>query len=55
MKTSELINLEVELILNENLYKRKIITEDIYKKVNEKLIKLIENCKLKNNYINDSG
>lgn len=55
MKTSEIVNYEVELIINENLYKRKIITEEIYKKVNEKLIKLIENCKLKTNYINDSG
>lgn len=55
MKPSEMIKYEIELIINENLYKRNIITEDIYKKINDKLIKLIDNSKLKNNAINDSG
>lgn len=55
IKSSEQINYEIELILNENLYKKNIITEDIYKKVNEKLIKLIEMCKTKSKLINDSG
>ncbi len=51
----EQINYEIELILNENLYKRKIITEDIYKKVNERLIKLIEMSKSNNKLVNNSG
>ena len=55
IKSSEQLNYEVELILNENLYKKKIITEDVYKKVNEKLFKLIEICKTRNQPINDSG
>ena len=55
IKSSEQINYEIELILNENLYKKKVITEDIYKKVNEKLLKLIEMCKTRNKPINDSG
>lgn len=55
IKSSEQLNYEVELILNENLYKKKIITEDIYKKVNERLLKLIEMCKTRNKPINDSG
>ena len=48
IKSSEQLNYEVELILNENLYKKKIITEDVYKKVNERLLKLIEMCKTRN-------
>ena len=55
IKSSEQLNYEVELILNENLYKKKIITEDVYKKVNVKLLKLIEICKTRNKPINDSG
>lgn len=55
IKSSEQLNYEVELILNENLYKKKIITEDVYKKVNERLFKLIEMCKTRNKPINDSG
>ena len=55
IKSSEQLNYEVELILNKNLYKKKIITEDIYKKVNERLLKLIEMCKTRNKPINDSG
>ena len=51
IKSSEQLNYEVELILNENLYKKKIITEDLYKKANERLLKLIEMCKP----INDGG
>ena len=39
INSSEQLNYEVELILNENLYKKKIITEDVYKKVNERLLK----------------
>ena len=55
IKSSEQLNYEVELILNENLYKKKIITEDVYKKVNVRLLKLIEMCKTRNKPINDSG
>lgn len=55
IKSSEQLNYEVELILNENLYNNKVITEDIYKKVKEKLLKLIEVCKTKNRPIDDSG
>lgn len=47
-KSKEQINYEIELILNENLYKKKIITEDIYKKVNKKLLNLINVCKTEN-------
>ena len=55
INSSEQLNYEVELILNENLYKKKIITEDVYKKVNERLLKLIEIYKTKNKPINYSG
>lgn len=55
INSSEQINYEIELILNENLYKKNIITEDVYKKVNERLIKLIEICKAKNKTIDGSG
>ena len=55
INSNEQVGYEVELILNENLYKKKIITEDVYKKVNERLIKLIEICKTKNKPIDDSG
>ena len=55
INSSEQLNYEIELILNGNLYKKKEITEDVYKKVNEKLIKLIETCKIRNKTIIDSG
>ena len=42
-------------LLSSVIYKKKIITEDVYKKVNEKLLKLIEICKTRNKPINDSG
>lgn len=55
IKSSEQLNYEIELILNENLYKKKIITEDIYKEVNERLLKLIEMYKTRNKPIDASG
>lgn len=45
IQSREQMNYEIELILNENLYKKNLITEDVYKKVNEKLIQLIAVCK----------
>lgn len=54
-KSNEQINYEIEIILNENLYKKKIITEDIYKKTNERLLKLIEICRTKHEIINNSS
>ena len=50
--SNEQLHYEIELILNENLYQRNIITEDIYKKVNEQLLQLIEGCKMKNKILN---
>lgn len=44
-KSNEQLHYEIELVLNENLYKKNIITEDIYKKVREQLLKLIEGVK----------
>ena len=55
IESSEQLNYEIELILNENLYKNKIISEDVYKQVNERLLKLIEICKTKNKPIVDTG
>lgn len=54
-KSNEQINYEIEIILNENLFKKKIITEDIYKKTNERLLKLIEVCRTKHKTINNSS
>ena len=51
-KNTEQLSYEIELIINENLYKKNFITEDIYKKVNEKLLKLIEIVKIRNITIN---
>lgn len=47
INSNEQINYEVELIIHENLYKKQIITEDIYKQVQERLFKLIAICKTK--------
>lgn len=47
IKSKEEVNLEIEMLLNENLYTKKIITEDMYKKVNDKLLKMIENLNKK--------
>lgn len=43
IKNVEQVNLEIEILLNKNLFDKKIITEDMYKKVNEKLLKMLEN------------
>ncbi|MBE6140452.1 MAG: hypothetical protein J6K23_04845 [Bacilli bacterium] len=55
VKTKEEVNLEIEMLLNENLFTKKIITEDMYKKVNEKLLKMIENLNRKNVVIDNTG
>ena len=55
IKTKEEVNLEIEMLLNENLFTKKIITEDMYKKVNEKLLKMIENLNRKNVVIDNTG
>jgi len=55
VKTKEEVNLEIEMLLNENLFTKKIITEDLYKKVNEKLLKMIENLNRKNVVIDNTG
>lgn len=55
VKTKEEVNLEIEMLLNENLFTKKIITEDMYKKVNEKLLKMIENLNRKNIVIDNTG
>lgn len=38
----EQIGYEIEIIINQGLYDKQLITEDMYKKANEKLLKLIE-------------
>lgn len=55
IKSKEEVNLEIEMLLNENLFTKKIITEDMYKKVNEKLLKMIENLNRKNVVIDNTG
>ena len=55
VKTKEEVNLEIVMLLNENLFTKKIITEDMYKKVNEKLLKMIENLNRKNVVIDNTG
>lgn len=48
MIKEKIVNYEIELIINENLYNKEIITKDIYIKTKEKLLKLIELTKTKN-------
>lgn len=47
-KTKEEINIDIELIINQNLYEKKIITSEMYNKVNEKLLKIKNNIKYTN-------
>lgn len=47
-KTKEEINIDIELIINKNLYEKKIITTEMYNKVNEKLLRLKNNIKYVN-------
>lgn len=47
IKNKEEVNLEIEMLLNENLYTKKIITEDMYKKASEILLKMLENLNKK--------
>jgi len=39
-KTKEEIKIEIEMIINQNLYEKKIITSEMYNKVNERLLKM---------------
>lgn len=55
IKSKEEVNLEIEILLNENLYTKKIITEDMYKKVNDKLLKMLENLNKKSVVIDNTG
>lgn len=45
--TQEEANYEVEIVLNRILYEKKVISEDLYKKVEEKLMKLKKICRSK--------
>lgn len=47
-KTKDEVNIDIELIINQNLYEKKIITTEMYNKVNEKLLKLKNNIKYVN-------
>lgn len=47
-KTKEEINIDIEIIINQNLYEKKIITSEMYNKVNEKLLKIKNNIKYAN-------
>jgi hypothetical protein len=49
-KTKEEMNIDIEIIINQGLYDKKIITSEMYNKVNEKLLKLKN--KNKNKYAN---
>ena len=44
---NEIIEIRIKILINNNLYKKKVIDEEIYSKVNEKLLKLLNNTKLK--------
>ena len=46
--TKEEVNIDIELIINQNLYEKKIITTEMYNKVNEKLLRLKNNIKYVN-------
>lgn len=55
IKSKEEVNLEIEMLLNENLYTKKIITEDMYKKASERLLKMLENLNKKKVVIDNTG
>lgn len=55
VKSREEVNLEIEILINENLYIKKIITEDMYKKTSERLLKMIENVSKKKVVIDNTG
>lgn len=55
VKSKEEVNLEIEMLLNENLFTKKIITEDMYKKVNDNLLKMIENLNKTSIVIDNTG
>lgn len=55
VKSKEEINLEIEILLNQNLFTNKIITEDMYNKANERLLKMLENLNKKCAVIDNTG
>ena len=42
MKTNEITIVQLQLIINNNLYKKNIIDENTFSLVNEKLLKLLK-------------
>ena len=42
MKLSTITELQLQLIINNNLYKRNVIDENTFTKANEKLLKMIK-------------
>ncbi len=42
MRINTVTELQIQLIINNNLYKRKVIDDITYTKVNEKLLKMIK-------------
>lgn len=55
IKSKEEVNLEIEMLLNKNLYTKKIITEDMYKKASERLLKMLESLNKKKVIIDNTG
>ena len=42
MKFNKITELQLQLIINKNLYKKNIIDEDTFSKANEKLLKMMK-------------
>ena len=42
MKLNEITELQLQLIINNNLYKKNIIDENTFSKANERLLKMIK-------------
>lgn len=43
MNINKITETKIKIIINNNLYKRKIIDDETYSKANEQLIKLLKN------------
>lgn len=46
MKLNTITELQLQLIINNNLYKRNVIDESTFSKANERLLKMIRNLQV---------
>ena len=50
MKDNKIFNIKLQILINDNLYEKKLIDEELYSLANDKLLKQLNKLKEENNY-----